>query len=70
MGKPEGGPSYSYPECRFDPQETPACARVCRAFGQCSGPCTAPCYIVSQMVQTTSGGAAAVDLTSGGVPFG
>jgi len=62
MEKSEGGPSCSYLECRFDPQETPACARVCRAFGQCSGPCNDPCYIVSEMVQTTFSGDAAVDL--------
>ena len=47
MGKGNDGPVCSYPRCQFDPRVTPACARVCKAFGTCSGPCSDPCYIVS-----------------------
>lgn len=47
MGNCDGGPSCDYPRCKFDPQANPLCARVCKAFGNCSGPCSDPCYIIS-----------------------
>ena len=43
----EGRKCQTYPCCGYNPEFSPVCTKVRKAYGACSGPCSNPCYIVS-----------------------